>query len=37
MEQETRRYNDAEKLQIIEEYMKSGESMESFQYRCMFC
>lgn len=31
MEQETRRYNDAEKLQIIEEYMNSGESMESFQ------
>ena len=31
MEQETRRYNDAEKLQLIEEYMNSGESMESFQ------
>ena len=31
MEQETRRYNGAEKLQIIAEYMKSGESMESFQ------
>ena len=31
MEQETRHYNDAEKLQIIEEYMNSGESMESFQ------
>ncbi|MCH3939696.1 MAG: transposase [Bacteroidales bacterium] len=31
MERETRRYNDAEKLQIIEEYMNSGESMETFQ------
>lgn len=31
MEQETRHYNDAEKLQIIEEYMNFGESMESFQ------
>ena len=31
MEQETRRYNDAEKLQIIEKYMNSGESMETFQ------
>ena len=31
MKQETRRYNDAEKLQIIEEYMNSGESMETFQ------
>lgn len=31
MEQETRRYNDAEKLQIIEEYMNSGEAMETFQ------
>ena len=30
MEKETRRYNDAEKLLIIEEYMNSGESMESF-------
>lgn len=31
MEQETQRYNDAEKLQIIEEYMNSGESKEAFQ------
>ena len=31
MEQNTRCYNDAEKFQIIEEYIKSGESMESFQ------
>ena len=31
MEQESRSYNDAEKLQLIEEYMNSGESMESFQ------
>lgn len=29
----TRHYNDAEKLQIIEEYMKSGESMETFQVK----
>ena len=33
MEQETRRYNDAEKLQIIEEYMNSGEAMETFQVK----
>lgn len=33
MEKETRHYNDAEKLLIIEEYMNSGESMESFQSR----
>ena len=33
MEQEKRHYNDAEKLQLIEEYMKSGESMESFQVK----
>lgn len=33
MEQETRRYNDAEKLQFIEEYMKSGQSMEAFQVK----
>ena len=31
MERESRSYNDAEKLQIIEEYMNSGESMETFQ------
>ena len=31
METQTRRYNDSEKLQIIEEYMSSGESMETFQ------
>lgn len=33
MEQETRRYNDAEKLQIVEEFMNSGESMEKFQVK----
>ena len=33
MEQETRRYNDAEKLQIIEEYMNSSEAMETFQVK----
>jgi len=31
MEQEVRRYTDAEKLQIIHEYMESGETMETFQ------
>lgn len=31
MEQETRRYSDAEKLLIIEEFMNSGEAMETFQ------
>lgn len=31
MERETRSYNDPEKLQIIEEHMNSGESMETFQ------
>lgn len=31
MAKETRRYNDAEKLQIIEEYMNSEEAMETFQ------
>ena len=33
METQPRRYNDAEKLQIIEEYMSSGESMETFQVK----
>ena len=33
MDARTRRYNAAEKLQIIEEYMNSGESMESFQVK----
>lgn len=31
MNNQTRRYSDSEKLQIIEEYMNSGESMETFQ------
>ena len=31
MDARTRRYDAAEKLQIIEEYMSSGESMEAFQ------
>lgn len=31
MELITRFYDDAEKLRIIEEYMHSGESKESFQ------
>lgn len=31
METEVRRYNDAQKLQIIGEYMNSGEAMETFQ------
>lgn len=33
MDTQPRRYNDAEKLQIIEEYMSSGESMETFQVK----
>ncbi len=33
MQTQTRRYNGAEKLQIIEEYMRSGESMEAFQVK----
>lgn len=33
METQPRRYNDAEKLQIIEEYMSLGESMETFQVK----
>jgi len=31
MDARTRRYDAAEKLQIIEEYMHSGESMDTFQ------
>ena len=31
MNNQTRRYSDSEKLQIMEEYMNSGESMETFQ------
>ena len=31
METEVRRYDDAQKLQILEEYMNSEESMETFQ------
>ena len=33
MEQKARRYNDAEKLQFIDEFMNSGESMETFQVK----
>jgi transposase len=33
METEVRRYNDVQKLQIIEEYMTSEESMETFQVK----
>ena len=35
MNNQTRRYSDSEKLQIIEEYMNSGESMETFQAKPM--
>lgn len=33
MERKERRYSDAEKLQIIDEYLASGEPMEKFQTR----
>ena len=33
MDTRVRRYDDAEKLQLIAEYMHSGESMESFQVK----
>lgn len=33
MDPKTRRYSVAEKYQIIDEYMQSGESMEAFQLK----
>ena len=33
MDTRVRRYDDAEKLQLIAEYIHSGESMESFQVK----
>lgn len=33
MKKENRLFSDAEKLLIIEEYMNSGESMETFQVK----